>query len=175
MLDGMSVSVALPEIGRDVGLHGSELQFVITAYTVPLGSFLLIGGRAADRWGRRRVLVCGLTGLTAGSLAAGLAGSPGPLLAGRAVAGLGGALAIPAALGLVTAVTSSGGERNRVLGLMAATQAVGVVAGAMLGGVVTSAFGWPWVFLLTVPIAGLATVLAAVVLPESRAEGAPRS
>jgi MFS family permease len=168
MLDGMSVSVALPAIGADVGLRGGELQFVVTCYTVPLGSFLLIGGRAADRWGRRRVLAWGLVALAVGSLAAGLADGAGLLLAGRALSGAGAAFATPAALGLVTAITRSGSERNRVLGAMAATQAFGVVAGAMLGGVLTSAFGWPWVFLSAVPIAAAAAVLTAVALPESR-------
>jgi MFS family permease len=167
MLDGMSVSVALPEIGDDVGLEGAELQFVVTAYTVPLGSFLLLGGRAADRWGRRRILVGGLAAFAAGSLAAGLAGDAAVLLSGRVVSGVGAAFAIPAALGLVTAVTSAGPERNRVLGMMAATQAFGVVAGALLGGVVTYALGWPWVFLVVVPVAALAAVLGAALLPES--------
>ena len=171
MLDGMSVSVALPEIGDDVGLEGAELQFVVTAYTVPLGSFLLLGGRAADRWGRRRMLVGGLVAFALGSLAAGLARDAGVLLGGRAVSAVGAAFAIPAALGLVTAVTSPGRERNRVLGLMAAIQAFGVVAGAALGGVVTYTLGWPWVFLVLAPVAAAAAV-GVRLLPESGGDDA---
>jgi uncharacterized protein YqeY len=170
MLDGIVVSVALPEIGDDVGLQGAELQWVITAYTLPLGAFLLVGGRAADLFGRRRLLVAGLCAFAAGSLLAGLSRAAIPLLAGRALAGLGAACAIPAALALTTAVTREGRDRNTVLGWMSATIDVGMVGGAVLGGLVTYALGWPWVFLGLVPVAIAAAAVTPALLPESRDE-----
>jgi MFS family permease len=115
---------------------------VITAYTLPLGAFLLVGGRAADLLGRRRLLVAGLCAFAAGSLLAGVSRAALPLLAGRALAGLGAACAIPAALALTTAVTKEGRERNTVLGWMSPTIDVGMVGGAVLGGLVTYALGW---------------------------------
>jgi uncharacterized protein YqeY/predicted MFS family arabinose efflux permease len=170
MLDGIVVSVALPEIGDDVGLRGAELQWVITAYTLPLGAFLLVGGRAADVLGRRRLLVAGLCAFAAGSLLAGLSRAALPLIAGRALAGLGAACAIPAALALTTAVTREGRDRNAVLGWMSATIDVGMVGGAVLGGLITYAFGWPWVFLALVPVALSAAAVTPALLPESRDE-----
>jgi EmrB/QacA subfamily drug resistance transporter len=172
MLDGIVVSVALPEIGDDVGLRGAELQWVITAYTLPLGAFLLVGGRAADLLGRRRLLVAGMCAFAAGSLLAGLSSAALPLIAGRALAGLGAACAIPAALALTTAVTKEGRDRNAVLGWMSATIDVGMVGGAVLGGLITYAFGWPWVFLALVPVALSAAVVTPAMLPESRDEQA---
>jgi EmrB/QacA subfamily drug resistance transporter len=170
MLDGIVVSVALPEIGDDVGLRGAELQWIITAYTLPLGAFLLVGGRAADLLGRRRLLVIGLCAFAAGSLLAGLSRAAVPLIAGRALAGLGAACAIPAALALTTAVTREGRDRNTVLGWMSATIDVGMVGGAVLGGILTYALGWPWVFLALVPVALLAAAVTPALLPESRDE-----
>jgi MFS family permease len=172
MLDGIVVSVALPEIGDEVGLAGAELQWVITAYTLPLGAFLLVGGRTADLLGRRRLLVAGLCAFAAGSLLAGLSRAAAPLLAGRALAGLGAACAIPAALALTTAVTEAGRDRNQVLGWMSATIDVGMVGGAVLGGLVTYALGWPWVFPALVPVAIAAAVAPPALLPESRDEHA---
>jgi EmrB/QacA subfamily drug resistance transporter len=172
MLDGIVVSVALPEIGDDVGLRGAELQWVITAYTLPLGAFLLVGGRAADLLGRRRLLVAGLIAFGVGSLLAGLSRAALPLLGGRALAGLGAACAIPAALALTTAVTREGRDRNTVLGWMSATIDVGMVGGAILGGLVTYALGWPWVFLGLVPVALAAATVTPALLPESRDERA---
>ncbi|HEV3376130.1 MAG TPA: GatB/YqeY domain-containing protein [Thermoleophilaceae bacterium] len=170
MLDGIVVSVALPEIGDDVGLRGAELQWVITAYTLPLGAFLLVGGRAADLFGRRRLLVAGLCAFAAGSLLAGLSRAALPLIAGRALAGLGAACAIPAALALTTAVTREGRDRNTVLGWMSATIDVGMVGGAVLGGLLTYALGWPWVFLALVPVALAAAAVTPALLPEGRDE-----
>jgi MFS family permease len=173
MLDGMVVAVALPAIGDDVGLQGAELQWAVTAYTVPLGACLLLGGRLADRHGRRRVLLAGLALFALGSLGAGVADSAAALLASRAVAGIGAALAIPAALALVTAATRQGNDRNRVLGLMSATIDIGMVVGAMLGGLVVYALGWRWVFLFVVPIAISALAFARSVVAESRADDPP--
>jgi EmrB/QacA subfamily drug resistance transporter len=167
-LDGMIVSVALPSIQRDLGMPAAALQWVVTAYTLALGAFLLLGGRIADTLGHRRTLQIGLAVFAAGSLAAGLARAQGPLLAGRAVSGLGAALAIPAALALVTDVFPEGRDRNRALGLMSAGIDAGLVLGAVLGGIVTAALGWPWVFFAIVPAGLAALALTARAVPASR-------
>src|SRR5919202_5946451 len=169
-LDGTVVSVALPSIQDGLGFSNAALQWVVTAYTLALGSFLLLGGRVADLLGPRRTLMAGLGVFTAASLAAGLARAPAPLLAARAAAGLGAALAIPAALALVTAVFREGRERTRALGFVSLAIDVGMVSGAALGGVVTSALGWPWVFFLLVPV-GIATL---ALIPRVLDEHAPR-
>jgi EmrB/QacA subfamily drug resistance transporter len=158
-LDGTIVNVALPSIQVDLGLSAAALQWVVTAYTLTLGSFLLLGGRIGDALGRRRTLLIGLATFTAASALAGAAREPALLLASRALAGLGAALAIPAALALVAATFAEGRERNRALGAMSASIDVGMVAGALLGGAVTSLLGWPWVFFVIV-LLGLVTLLA---------------
>ena len=168
MVDGMIVSVALPAIQRELGFSAARLQWVVTAYTVTLGAFLLVGGRAADLLGRRRVFVAGLALFAAASLVAGLARTQALLLGARAAAGLGAALAIPAALALVTAMFRDGRARNRALGLMSATIDVGMAAGAVLGGVIVSALGWPWVFFLVVPFAAAAALTAPTVVAGGR-------
>jgi MFS family permease len=156
-----------------VGLVGGELQWAITAYTLPRGAFLLVGGRAADLFGRRRLVVAGLCAFAAGSLLAGLSQAAATLLAGRALAGLGAACASPAALAITTPVTEPGRDRNRVLGWMSATIDVGMVGGAILGGLLTYALGWPWVFLAMVPVSLAAAALTPALLPESRDERSP--
>jgi MFS family permease len=171
-LDGMVVSVALPAIQRDLGFSAVSLQWVVTAYTLTLGTFLLIGGRLADMLGRRRTLLVGLATFTAASAVAGASTTPAMLLASRALAGLGAALAIPAALALVSVTFEEGAPRNRALGYMSASIDVGMVVGACLGGVITSLLGWPWVFYVIVG-AGLATLaLTPRVIDEN---GAPRA
>jgi EmrB/QacA subfamily drug resistance transporter len=172
MLDGMIVTVALPAIERDLGTSRADLQWVITAYTLSLGSFLLIGGRAGDLYGRRRTLVLGLSVFALASLAAGLAGSTATLLAARAVQGFGAALAVPAALALLTAAYRQGRERDRAVGLLSTVLAVGMVAGLVLGGVLTASLGWPWCFFIIVPFGLAAAALAPAVLEESRDEQA---
>jgi EmrB/QacA subfamily drug resistance transporter len=174
MLDGMVVAIALPAIQRDLGFSPAALQWVVTAYTVALGSFLLVGGRAADLFGRRRVLVAGMLAFSAGSLAAGLADTPAVLLTARAVQGLGAAAALPAALALLAATFRTGPERHRALGTMSATIDAGMVVGLIAGGVVTAALGWEWVFFLAVPAGLAAAALVPIALPESRDEEAPR-
>jgi EmrB/QacA subfamily drug resistance transporter len=174
MIDGMVVAVALPAIRRDLGFSAAGLQWVVTAYTLALGSFLLVGGRAADLYGRRRTLVAGLLVFSAGSLAAGLAPEAAALLAARAVQGVGAALAVPAALALVAATFREGAERDRAIGLMAVMIDVGMVAGLVLGGVVTALLGWPWVFYLVVGPGLAAAALVPRALEESRDESAPR-
>jgi MFS family permease len=169
-LDGTVVSVALPSIQRDLGFSATGLQWVVTAYTVTLGSFLLLGGRIADAAGPRRTLVAGLAVFTLGSLLAGLARAPATLVAARAVAGLGAALAVPAALGLIAAGYRDGGARTRALGVVSAGIDAGMVLGAVLGGVVTAALGWPWAFLLAVPLGAATVAVAPRVLDERRPE-----
>ncbi len=173
MLDGMVVTVALPAIEHDLGTAHADLQWVVTAYTLSLGAFLLVGGRAGDLYGRRRALVAGLVIFALASLAAGLARATGPLLAARAVQGLGAAFAVPAALALLTAAFRQQRERERALGTLSATLAGGMVAGLVLGGVLTASLGWPWCFFLVVPFGLAAAVLAPAVLEESRDEQAP--
>jgi EmrB/QacA subfamily drug resistance transporter len=167
-LDGTVVSVALPSIQRDLHFSATGLQWVVTAYTVTLGSFLLLGGRIADAAGPRRTFVSGLAVFTAGSLVAGLARTPAVLVGARAVAGLGAALAIPAALALIAAGFRDGQERTRALGLVSAGIDVGMALGAVLGGVVTTALGWPWAFLLAVPLGAATVAVAPRVLDEQR-------
>jgi EmrB/QacA subfamily drug resistance transporter len=174
MLDGMVVTVALPAIERDLGTGRAELQWVVTAYTLSLGAFLLIGGRAGDLYGRRRVLVAGLLVFALASLAAGLARTTAPLLAARAVQGLGAALSVPAALALLNATYQQQREREWALGRLSATLDVGMVAGLVLGGVLTAAAGWPWCFFVVVPFGLAAAALAPVALEESRDDDAPR-
>jgi MFS family permease len=142
-LDGSVVTVALPAIERDLGASRHDLQWIVTAYTLTLGAFLLVGGRAGDLYGRRRVLVAGLLIFALASLAAGLAPATAVLLAARAVQGIGAALAIPAALALLAATFRQERERERALGRLSATLVVGMVAGLVLGGVIAASLGWP--------------------------------
>jgi MFS family permease len=159
-LDQYIVVVALPEIGRALGYSPQTLQSVVSAYAVVSGGFLLLGGRAADLLGRRRVFVAGLALYGGASLAGGLATGPGILLAARAVQGLGGALVFPATLALVNTTFAEGRERNRALAVWGGAGAAGLVVGVLLGGVLTQALGWEAVFFVNVPLAGLAVLLA---------------
>lgn len=170
MLDGMVVSVALPVIQRDLHISTSNLQWVVTAYTVTMGAFLLVGGRAADRLGRRRMLVTGLALFSSASLLAAVARAPWLLMSARALAGLGAALALPAALGLLIASTPEGRRRDRALGYMSASIDVAMVAGAVLGGLVTFALGWPWIFFLVGLAAAVALALTRSVVDDRAGE-----
>jgi len=168
------VNVALPSIQASVGFSLADLQWVVTAYTLAFGGLLLLGGRAADLLGRRRVFLTGLAVFTAASLAAGLATSQEALLAARALQGVGAALLSPAALSLVTALLPAGPERSRALAVWGAVGAAGAAFGVLIGGLLTQAFGWEANFLINVPI-GVAVALAAPrVLPAARQEGAAR-
>lgn len=167
-IDGMVVTVALPAIQREFGTAPEDLQWVVTAYTLSLGAFLLVGGRAADLYGRRRVLVVGLTVFALSSLAAGLAPSTGALLAARAVQGFGAALAIPAALALISASYRHERERERAVGLLATSITCGMGGGLVLGGMLTAWLGWPWCFFIVVPFGLAAAALAPAILEESR-------
>ncbi|WP_350275566.1 MFS transporter [Kribbella sp. HUAS MG21] len=173
-LDGTVVTVALPAIQRDLQVAAPQLQWVVTAYTLTLGAFLLVGGRAADFFGRRRVLVWGLTVFTLASAGAGLARDVAVLLPLRALQGLGAAFAVPAALAILSAVYRRERDRQAALGYLSATMDVSMVAGLVLGGVLTATLGWPWCFFVIVPVGLLAAALAPAALPESRDDHAAR-
>jgi EmrB/QacA subfamily drug resistance transporter len=164
-LDQYIVVVALPEIGRELGYTAQSLQSVISAYAVASAGFLLLGGRAADLLGRRRVFVIGLALYAGASLGGGLASEPEFLLLARAVQGLGGALVFPATLSLVNTTFAEGRERNRAVAVWGGAGAAGLVIGVLLGGVLTQALGWEAVFFVNVPLAGLAILLAFVLVP----------
>src|SRR3954453_10210000 len=155
-LDQYIVVVALPEIGRALGYSSQTLQAVISAYAVASAGFLLLGGRASDLLGRRRVLVAGLSLYGAGSLVGALAAAPEVLLVARAVQGLGGALVFPATLALINTTFSEGPERNRAVAVWGGAGRAGLVIGVLLGGVLTQAFGWEAVFFVNVPLASIA-------------------
>jgi EmrB/QacA subfamily drug resistance transporter len=167
-LDQYIVVVALPEIGHDLGFSDQTLQAVISAYAVTSAGFLLLGGRAADVVGRRRILVSGLALYAAASLAGGLAAAPGFLLVARALQGLGGALVFPATLSLVNTTFAEGRERNRAVAVWGAAGAAGLVVGVLLGGVLTQTFGWEAVFFVNVPLVGVALLLAFALIPADR-------
>jgi EmrB/QacA subfamily drug resistance transporter len=174
-LDQYIVVVALPEIGRDLGYSAQTLQSVISAYAVASGGFLLLGGRAADLLGARRVFITGLALYAGASLAGGLAPNTETLLAARAVQGLGGALVFPATLTLVNTMFAEGRERNHALAIWGGTGAAGLVVGVLLGGVLTHALGWEAVFFVNVPLASLAALSAFAVIPADRARAVRRS
>jgi EmrB/QacA subfamily drug resistance transporter len=174
ILDVAIVNVALPSIKSDLGFSQTGLQWVITAYAILFGGTLLLGGRLADLLGRRRMFIAGLALFATSSLLCGLAWSSGSLVAFRAVQGLGGALLAPAALSLLMTTFTEGRERNRALGIYGAASGSGAAAGVLLGGVITSYFGWSWIFFINVPVGIAAIALAPVLLRESRADLAHR-
>jgi EmrB/QacA subfamily drug resistance transporter len=169
VLDASIVNVALPSIGR--GLHFSQdsLSWVVNAYVLTFGGFLLLGGRAADLLGRRIVFITGLIVFALASLAGGLAQSEAWLIAARAVQGFGAALLSPAALSIVTTTFTEGAERNRALGVWGAVAGSGGAAGVLLGGILTSGLGWQWVLFVNTPIGLAAAMLAPRLIDESRA------
>ena len=174
-LDQYIVVVALPEIGRELDYSPQSLQSVISAYAVASAGFLLLGGRAADLIGRRRILVTGLALYAGGSLVGGLAPTPEWLLVARATQGLGGALVFPATLSLVNTTFAEGRERNRALAIWGGAGAAGLVVGVLLGGVLTQALGWESVFFVNVPLAGGAVLLAFALIPADRERDRGRS
>jgi EmrB/QacA subfamily drug resistance transporter len=162
------VNVALPSIGRDLDFSQENLSWVVNAYTLTFGGFLLLGGRLADLLGRRRMFIVGLILFGLASLAGGLAQSEAQLIAARTIQGLGAAIISPAALSIVTTTFAEGAERNRALGVWGAVAGAGGAAGVLLGGVLTEFLGWEWVLLVNVPIALIAAALAPRLLMESR-------
>jgi EmrB/QacA subfamily drug resistance transporter len=172
VLDAAIVNVALPSIGTDLDFSQGDLSWVVNAYTLFFGGFLLLGGRMADLIGRRRLFIGGLILFAAASLAGGFASSPGMLIAARAVQGLGAAMLSPAALSLITVMFTEGAERNKAMGVWGAVAGSGGAAGVLLGGILTEYAGWEWVLWVNVPIGIAAAALAPRLLPESRNEGA---
>ena len=174
VLDVNAVIVALPVVGRDLGFSPEDLQWVVTAYVLFFGGFLLLAGRLSDLFGRRRMFVLGLTVFTASSLACGLADSPLALVAFRAVQGLGAAIVAPAALSIISTTFTGGRERNLAMGVWTAVAAGGGAAGLVLGGFITDSLGWEWIFFVNVPIGVLGIALSFVLLEAGRGEQAAR-
>jgi EmrB/QacA subfamily drug resistance transporter len=168
VLDIAVVNVALPSIKVDLGFSEQNLQWVISAYALVFGGFLLLGGRAADVLGRRRVFAVGLVAFTVASLVAGLAWSEGSLIAARAFQGLGAAIISPAALSMVSTTFTEGRERNLALGVWGAVGGFGAAAGVLLGGVFTELLSWSWIFFVNVPVGATALLLTPFLLSESR-------
>src|SRR4051794_8207479 len=169
VLDASIVNVALPSIQRALGFPASDLQWVVNAYTLTFGGFLLLGGRAADLFGRRRVFIGGLILFTLASLAGGLAQSEGWPIAARSVQGLGAAIISPAALSIVTTTFAEGAERTKAMGVWGAVAGAGGAAGVLLGGILTDTAGWEWVLFVNVPIGLAAAALTPLLVAESRA------
>ena len=171
VLDGTVVNVALPSIQADLGFSASSLQWVVNSYTLAFGGFLLLGGRAADFIGRRRLFVAGIVVFTGASLLNGLAHSSEFLIAARALQGLGGAMVSPAALSIVTTTFKDGAERTKALSVWAAIAVGGAAVGLLLGGILTEYLSWEWIFFVNVPIGIAAIALSLRFVPESKATG----
>ena len=174
VMDLTIVNTALPTIGRKLHFSQTSLLWVVTAYGLAYGGFLLLGGRAADLLGRRRMIIAGLAVFTAASLGASLAGSEAVLIAMRAVQGLGAALFLPAALSTVRNMFTEGAERNKALGIWGGLAALGATFGVVFGGILTRFAGWQYVFLLNVPVGVVALLLIRRVVPETRVDTARR-
>jgi EmrB/QacA subfamily drug resistance transporter len=174
ILDVSIVNVALPSIGKDLNFSQANLQWVITAYAIAFGGFLLLGGRAADLLGRRRVFIVGVALFTIASLVCGLGQNEGMLIASRAVQGLGGAIISPAALSIVMTSFEEGAERNKALGVWGALGGSGAAVGVLAGGVLTEYLSWRWIFFVNVPVGALVLALTPRIVPESRREGVER-
>ena len=174
ILDLTIVNVALPTIGRELHFGETNLQWVVTAYALTFGGFLLLGGRAADLLGRRRVLMLGLALFSIASLACALATTDGFLIAMRGLQGLGAAIVLPAALSIVMNMFEEGPERNKALGVWGGIGAAGATIGLIAGGLLTRYIGWQYIFFLNVPIGAAALVLAPRIVPESRLDDVRR-
>ncbi len=168
IIDLTIVNVSLPTIGRDLHFSATSLQWVVTAYALTFGGFMLLGGRAADLLGRRRILMVGLSLFTAASLGAALSTSEVSLIAARAVQGLGAAIMLPAALSIVMNMFEEGAERNKALGIWGGLGAGGATVGVIAGGLLTRYAGWQYIFYLNVPIGTAALLLVPGIVPESR-------
>jgi EmrB/QacA subfamily drug resistance transporter len=175
LLDGTIVLVALPSIGADLGFSEQGLQWVLSAYALTFGGLLLLGGRAADLLGRRRLFMAGVLLFTAASLLCGLAWSPAALLAARAVQGVGAAIMTPTALSIITTTFEEGAERNKALGIWGGLGAVGATAAWLIGGPLVDGPGWEWIFFINIPLGVAALALSPLLLRESRGTTARRS
>jgi EmrB/QacA subfamily drug resistance transporter len=173
VLDATITNVALPSIQEDVHFSQSSLQWVINGYTLVFGGFLLLGGRAGDLFGRKRIFLAGVVIFTAASLANGLSQSGGMLIVFRALQGLGAALVSPAALSIITTTFAEGEERAKALGVWSAIAAGGAAFGLLLGGILTDLLTWEWIFFVNVPIGIVAFVLSMRSVPESLAPDRP--
>jgi EmrB/QacA subfamily drug resistance transporter len=174
ILDSAIVVVALPSIDADLAFSAEDLQWVLSAYMLSFGGLLLLGGRAADLLGRRRMLVAGAVLFALASLGAGLAGTVTVLLAARVLQGVAAAIMTPTALSIVMTTFPEGAERNQALGIWGSTGAIGGTAAWLIGGPVTSGLGWQWIFFLNVPVAAGVAALSPVLLRESRRQAGPR-
>src|SRR5262245_51501851 len=175
VLDATVVNVALPSIQKDLGLSEANLQWIVNAYTLVFGGFLLLGGRAGDLLGRKRLFLFGLVVFTSASLIDGLATSSGMLIGARALQGLGAAFISPAALAIITTTFEEGAERAKALGVWAAIAIGGSAIGLVLGGALTQLFSWPWIFFINVPVGVAVFFLSLRMLPESRDEALERN
>ncbi len=175
ILDATVVNVALPSIQKDLGLSEANLQWIVNAYTLVFGGFLLLGGRAGDLLGRKRLFLAGVVVFTVASLLNGLAVNSGMLIGSRALQGLGAAFISPAALSIISTTFAEGKERGKALGIWAAIASGGSAVGLVLGGVLTQAFSWPWIFYINVPVGVAALLLSLRLIPESIDEHAARS
>ena len=168
IIDLTIVNVSLPTIGRDLHFSATSLPWVVTAYALTFGGFMLLGGRAADLLGRRRILMVGLSLFTAASLGAALSTGEVSLIAARAVQGLGAAIMLPAALSIVMNMFAEGAERNKALGIWGGLGAGGATVGVIAGGLLTRYAGWQYIFYLNVPIGTVVLLLAPRIVPDSR-------
>jgi EmrB/QacA subfamily drug resistance transporter len=175
VIDASIVNVALPTIGTGLDFSQENLSWVVNAYVLTFGGFMLLGGRAADLLGRRRVFMAGLLVVAGASLAAGFAATEGQLIAARAAQGLGAAILAPSALSIVTTTFRDGAERNKALGVWGAVAGAGGAAGVLLGGILTEYLGWEWVLWVNVPVGLIAAALAPSLIAESRSESQTRA
>jgi EmrB/QacA subfamily drug resistance transporter len=169
LLDGTIVLVALPSIGADLGFSEQGLQWVLSAYALTFGGLLLLGGRAADLLGRRRLFMTGVLFFTAASLLCGLAWSPAALLAARVVQGAGAAIMTPTALSIITTTFEEGAERSKALGIWGALGGIGATAAWLIGGPLVDGPGWEWIFFINIPLGLAALALSPLLVRESRA------
>jgi EmrB/QacA subfamily drug resistance transporter len=175
VLDATIVNVALPSIQTDLGLSEANLQWIVNAYTLVFGGFLLLGGRAGDLIGRKRLFLGGIVVFTVASLLNGFAVNEGMLIGSRALQGLGAAFISPAALSIISTTFEEGAERARALGVWAAIAIGGAAFGLVLGGLLTQLLSWPWIFFVNVPVGIVTFAFALRLIPESRDERAHRS
>jgi EmrB/QacA subfamily drug resistance transporter len=175
ILDATIVNVALPSIQSDLEMSDANLQWVVNAYALLFGGFLLLGGRAGDLIGRKRVFLVGVVIFTIASLVCGLAQNETWLILARGVQGLGAAFVSPAALSIVTTTFREGPERTKALGVWAAIAVGGGAVGLLLGGILTDAFSWPWIFFVNVPVGVATLILSLRLVPESKDEAAHKS
>src|ERR1044072_2854771 len=170
ILDVAIVNVAIPSIQIKLDTTPATAQWVLIAYSITFGGFLLLGGRMADLLGRRLIFLVGLTLFTVASLLCGLAWNIGVLIAARGVQGVGAAIISPAALSIVSTTFEEGAERNKALGIWGALGGSGAAAGVLFGGILTKYLGWEWIFWVNVPVGVIVLLLTLRFVPESRAD-----